>query len=56
MAQAASEVVWEEQIGNSLVVREPVGVVGCDHALELPAAPDLREGRPGADRRLHGRA
>jgi acyl-CoA reductase-like NAD-dependent aldehyde dehydrogenase len=29
MAQAASEVTWEEQIGNSLVVREPVGVVGC---------------------------
>jgi aldehyde dehydrogenase (NAD+) len=29
MAQVASEVVWEEQIGNSLVVREPVGVVGC---------------------------
>jgi aldehyde dehydrogenase (NAD+) len=29
MAQAASEVAWEEQIGNSLVVREPVGVVGC---------------------------
>jgi aldehyde dehydrogenase (NAD+) len=29
MAQVASEVVWEEQIGNSLVVREPIGVVGC---------------------------
>jgi acyl-CoA reductase-like NAD-dependent aldehyde dehydrogenase len=29
MAQVASEVAWEEQIGNSLVVREPVGVVGC---------------------------
>ena len=29
MAQVASEVDWEEQIGNSLVVREPVGVVGC---------------------------
>src|SRR4029077_13832850 len=28
-AQVASEVVWEEQIGNSLVVREPIGVVGC---------------------------
>src|SRR5205807_189015 len=23
------EVKWEEQIGNSLVLREPVGVVGC---------------------------
>jgi aldehyde dehydrogenase (NAD+) len=29
MAQAAPEVAWEERIGNSLVVREPVGVVGC---------------------------
>jgi aldehyde dehydrogenase (NAD+) len=29
MAQVAGEVEWEEQIGNSLVVREPVGVVGC---------------------------
>jgi aldehyde dehydrogenase (NAD+) len=23
------ETVWEEQVGNSLIVREPVGVVGC---------------------------
>ncbi|MGH2983687.1 MAG: aldehyde dehydrogenase family protein, partial [Solirubrobacterales bacterium] len=29
MSQAAGEVAWEEQIGNSLVVREPVGVLGC---------------------------
>jgi aldehyde dehydrogenase (NAD+) len=29
MAQVANEVAWEEQIGNSLIVREPVGVVGC---------------------------
>jgi aldehyde dehydrogenase (NAD+) len=28
-AQVAGEVAWEEQIGNSLVVREPIGVVGC---------------------------
>src|SRR3954462_164217 len=28
-AQLAEEVAWEEQIGNSLVVREPVGVVGA---------------------------
>jgi aldehyde dehydrogenase (NAD+) len=27
--QLVSEVAWEEQIGNSLVVREPVGVVGA---------------------------
>ena len=29
MAQLASEFAFEEQIGNSLVVREPVGVVGA---------------------------
>jgi aldehyde dehydrogenase (NAD+) len=29
MAQVANEVAWEEQIGNSLIVREPGGVVGC---------------------------
>jgi len=27
--QIAQEFPWEEQIGNSLVVREPIGVVGC---------------------------
>ncbi|MGH2955565.1 MAG: aldehyde dehydrogenase family protein [Solirubrobacterales bacterium] len=29
MPQVAGEVAWEEQVGNSLIVREPVGVVGC---------------------------
>jgi aldehyde dehydrogenase (NAD+) len=29
IAQIAGEVAWEEQVGNSLIVREPVGVVGC---------------------------
>ena len=29
MAQVVGEIPWEEQVGNSLVVREPVGVVGC---------------------------
>src|SRR5213075_3390592 len=28
MAQVVDGVVWEEQVGNSLIVREPVGVVG----------------------------
>ena len=28
MPQVAGEVDWEEQIGNSLIVREPIGVVG----------------------------
>ena len=29
MPGAAEEIAWEEQVGNSLIVREPVGVVGC---------------------------
>jgi acyl-CoA reductase-like NAD-dependent aldehyde dehydrogenase len=29
MAQILTEIKFEEEIGNSLVVREPVGVVGC---------------------------
>ncbi|MDQ6915282.1 MAG: aldehyde dehydrogenase family protein [Actinomycetota bacterium] len=28
MAQAVDRVVWEEEVGNSLIVRDPVGVVG----------------------------
>src|SRR5690606_18376173 len=27
--ETAKNFEWEEQIGNSLVVREPIGVVGC---------------------------
>jgi len=29
MAQVLDEFPWEEQLGSSLVVREPIGVVGC---------------------------
>src|SRR2546429_5999862 len=29
MPAVAEETQWEEQVGNSLVVREPVGVIGC---------------------------
>jgi acyl-CoA reductase-like NAD-dependent aldehyde dehydrogenase len=29
MVQVAEEMSWEEEVGNSLLVREPVGVVGC---------------------------
>ena len=47
---------WEEEVGNSLIVREPAGVVGRDHAVELPAAPDRQQGGAGAGRGLHGRA
>jgi aldehyde dehydrogenase (NAD+) len=51
MAQVANEVVWEEQIGNSLIVREPVGVVACItpwnyplHQICLKVAPALTAG------------
>ena len=51
MAQVAGEVAWEEQIGNSLIVREPVGVVGCItpwnyplHQLCAKVAPALTTG------------
>ena len=29
MAEVLSNFAWEEKMGNSLIVREPVGVVGC---------------------------
>ncbi len=29
MQTAVEEIEWEERVGNSLIVREPVGVVGC---------------------------
>ena len=54
-AQFALEYRLEETIGNSLVVKEPVGVVGVHHALELPAPPGRREGRPGAGGGVHRR-
>ena len=50
-AQVAREVTWEEQVGNSLVVREPIGVVGCItpwnyplHQLCAKVAPALAAG------------
>jgi aldehyde dehydrogenase (NAD+) len=50
-AQVAGEVVWEEKVGNSLVVREPIGVVGCItpwnyplHQLCAKVAPALAAG------------
>ena len=49
--QVADEVAWEEEIGNSLVVREPVGVVGAItpwnyplHQLCAKVAPALAAG------------
>ena len=55
-AKLVKDFSFENRVGNSLVVRDPVGVVGGDHAVELPTAPDRAESRAGARRRLHRRA
>jgi acyl-CoA reductase-like NAD-dependent aldehyde dehydrogenase len=51
MADAIDQVPWEEQVGNSLVVREPVGVVGAItpwnyplHQIAAKVAPALAAG------------
>jgi aldehyde dehydrogenase (NAD+) len=51
MPQLIEEVVWEEDVGNSLVVREPVGVVGAItpwnyplHQVAAKVAPALAAG------------
>ena len=49
--QAAQQTAWEEEVGNSLVVREPVGVVGAItpwnyplHQLSAKVAPAIAAG------------
>ena len=51
MAQLVEEVQWEETVGNSLIVREPVGVVAAItpwnyplHQIALKVAPALAAG------------
>ncbi len=44
-----------EQIGHSVVVREPVGVVGCITPWNFPTAPAGREDRCCSGGRLHRR-
>src|SRR3954468_19396605 len=51
ISEVAERTQWEEQVGNSLVVREPVGVVGCItpwnyplHQLCAKVAPALAAG------------
>jgi hypothetical protein len=54
MPDVAEQTEWEEQVGNSLIVREPVGVVGCITPWNYPLH-QLCEGRAGPARGLHGR-
>ncbi|MEA2403724.1 MAG: aldehyde dehydrogenase [Thermoleophilaceae bacterium] len=49
--EVVRDTVWEEQVGNALVVREPVGVVGCItpwnyplHQISAKVAPALAAG------------
>jgi aldehyde dehydrogenase (NAD+) len=51
MPQAMAQVAWEEEVGNSLIVREPVGVVGAItpwnyplHQISAKVAPALAAG------------
>ncbi len=51
MAPIAADFTWEKEVGNSLVVREPVGVVGCItpwnyplHQIAAKVAPALAAG------------
>jgi aldehyde dehydrogenase (NAD+) len=51
VAQQANELAWEEEIGNSLIVREPIGVVGAItpwnyplYQIALKVAPALAAG------------
>jgi len=50
-AQVASDFTWEQEVGNSLIVREPIGVVGCItpwnyplHQIAAKVAPALAAG------------
>ncbi len=50
-AQVADDFTWEQTVGNSLVVREPIGVVGCItpwnyplHQIAAKVAPALAAG------------
>jgi aldehyde dehydrogenase (NAD+) len=51
MPKVMSEIAWEEEIGNSLIIREPVGVVGAItpwnyplHQISAKVAPALAAG------------
>ena len=60
MPELVEEVAWEEKVGNSLVVREPVGVVAAITPWNYPLQPDRPQGRrrrsPRAARSCSSRA
>ena len=56
MAKEVTEFSWEREVGNSLVVREPVGVVGAITPWNYPLHQIARQGRAGAGGRLYRRA
>ena len=55
-ATLLDETEFEETIGNSLVVKEPVGVVGCITPWNYPLHQIACKVAPAAGHRLHGRA
>ena len=56
MPELVSEITWEEEVGNSLIVREPAGVVAAITPWNYPLHQIANKVAPGARRGLHRRA